>query len=215
MVKGSISEKLYETGVIAIMRADSPDQLMRAAESLLAGGLDAIEVTMTTPGAIDVIAEATSTFGEDVAFGVGSVLDAETARTAILAGAHFVVGPTLDLRTIEICRRYSVPVIPGAFTPTEIIQAWQAGADLVKVFPASFFGPSYFKAVKAPLPQVKLVPVGGVNLDNAAEFIRNGAELLGVGSSLISSKLLKEEKLDEITERAKRFQEEVQKGRTG
>lgn len=211
----SVFERIYEAGVIAIMRADSPDLLLSAAEALLDGGLNAIEVTMTTPGAIDVISEATARFKEEVVFGVGSVLDAETARAAILAGAQFVVGPTLDVGTIALCRRYSVPVVPGAFTPTEIITAWDAGADMVKVFPASFFGPAYLKAVRAPLPQVKLVPVGGVNLDNAAEFIRKGAEVLGVGSSLINNQLLAEGRLEEITNRARRFREEVQKGRTG
>ncbi len=214
---GSIEaiDKIYEAGIIAIMRADSSDQLLRAADAVLEGGVNAIEVTMTTPGAIDVVHQATEKFGEGVIFGVGSVLDAETARAAILAGAEFVVGPTLDLGMVEICKRYSVPVIPGAFTPTEIIKAWEAGADMVKVFPASFFGPAYIKAVKAPLPQVKLVPVGGVDVDNAAEFIRKGAEVLGVGSSLINQALLKKGDLDEITNRARRLREEVEKGRSG
>lgn len=215
MSEATIQSQLYEAGVIAIMRADSSDQLMAAADAILDGGLNAIEVTMTTPGAIEIIKQAKEKYGERVVFGVGSVLDAETARAAILAGAQFVVAPTLDFGTITMCRRYSVPVVPGAFTPTEILQAWQAGADMVKVFPASFFGPAYLKAVKAPLPQVKLVPVGGVNLDNAVEFIRRGAEVLGVGSSLINNQLLAEGKLDEISERARKFREEVQEGRSG
>lgn len=205
--------RIRESGIIAIMRANSSDQLMAAADAILEGGVNAIEVTMTTPGALEVIRQAREKYGQEVIFGVGSVIDAETARAAILAGAQFVVGPTLDLGVIQLCRRYSVPVVPGAFTPTEILTAWEAGADLVKVFPASFFGPAYLKAVKAPLPQVKLVPVGGVDLDNAAEFIRMGAEVLGVGSSLISQKLLDQGGLDEISARARRFREEVRKGR--
>lgn len=213
MDKSTIISKIYDAGVVAIMRADSSDQLIAAADAVLEGGVNAIEVTMTTPGAIDVVKQASEKYGDEVVFGVGSVLDAETSRAAILAGAQFVVAPTLDFGTIEICLRYSIPVMPGAFTPTEVLEAWQAGADMVKVFPASFFGPGYFKALRAPLPQVKLVPVGGVNLDNAAEFIRKGAEVLGVGSALINNQLLAEGRLDEIGERARRFREEVQKGR--
>ena len=207
-------DQIIQTGVVAIMRAKSSDQLLTAAEAILAGGVNAIEVTMTTPGAIDVIKQATQKFGSEVIFGVGSVLDPETARTAILAGAEFVVGPTLNLEVIELCKRYSIPVIPGAFTPTEVIQAWQAGADLVKVFPASFGGPAYFKAIKAPLPQVKLVPVGGVSVDNTAEFIKAGAEIVAVGSALINQALLDSGKLDEMTTRARRFREEVERGRS-
>ncbi len=208
-------DQITETGVVAIMRADRPDQLLAAADALLAGGVQAIEVTMTTPGALDVIREATSRYGSEVLFGVGSVLDAETARAAILAGAAFVVAPTLSLDTIALCRRYSVPVIPGAYTPTEILTAWQAGADMVKVFPASVGGPEYFKAVLAPLPQVKLVPVGGVDLDTTAAFVRAGASAVGVGGSLVNQKLLDAGNLAEITARAVRFREEVEKGRAG
>jgi len=209
----SILDSIREVGVVAIMRAKSSDQLLVAADSVKAGGVNAIEVTMTTPGALDVINQATSKYGDEVIFGVGSVLDAETARAAILAGAQFVVCPTLNLKTIEMCRRYSVPVVPGAFTPTEILTAWQAGGDIVKVFPASLGGPSYFKAVKAPLPQVKLVPVGGVNLKTTADFIRAGAEVVAVGSALINQKLLDAGEFEKITESARRFREEVKIGR--
>jgi 2-dehydro-3-deoxyphosphogluconate aldolase/(4S)-4-hydroxy-2-oxoglutarate aldolase len=180
---------------------------MSAADALLAGGVSAIEVTMTTPGALDIVHEATNRYGSDVLFGVGSVLDAETARAAILAGAGFVVCPVLDLKTIEMCRRYSVPVVPGGFTPTEIITAWQAGADIVKVFPASLGGPSLIKAVLAPLPQVRVMPVGGVNLDTAAAFVQAGAVGLGVGSSLVNQKLLDAGDFAEITARARKFRE--------
>lgn len=214
-IMSSSMDHITQTGVVAIMRAKHSDQLLAAADALLAGGVRAIEVTMTTPGALDVIREATSRYGSDVLFGVGSVLDPETARTAILAGAAFVVAPTLNLRTIELCRRYNVPVFPGAYTPTEILTAWEAGADMVKVFPASVGGPEYFKAVLAPLPQVKLVPVGGVDLDTTAAFVRAGAAAVGVGGSLVNQKLLDDGNLAEITERAARFREEVEKGRGG
>lgn len=213
MSSSTAADRIRECGVIAIMRASSSDQLLAAAEAILAGGINAIEVTMTTPGALRVVEHAAARFGKEVLFGAGSVLDAQTARSAILAGAQFVVGPTLDLATIQLCKRYSIAVIPGAYTPTEILTAWQAGADMVKVFPADVGGPAYLKAVRAPLPQVSLVPVGGVDLDTAAEFIRAGAVALGVGSSLINQKILDEGNFSELTRRAARFREEVAKGR--
>jgi len=213
MDKREMIELIQKTGVIAIMRAKSSDQLLAAADAIKAGGVQAIEVTMTTPGALDVIRQATERYGADVLFGVGSVLDPETARGAILAGAQFVVSPTLNLKTIELCHRYSIPVVPGAYTPTEILTAWEAGADMVKVFPASVGGPAYLKAVKAPLPQIKLVPVGGVNLDNTADFIRAGAEVVAVGSALVSQKLLEAGDFATLTERARRLRQEVAKGR--
>ena len=207
-------ERVRQAGVVAIMRARSSDQLLAAADAIQAGGVSSIEVTMTTPGALNIVSQAVSRYGADVLFGVGSVLDPESARAAILAGAQFVVCPTLNEKTIELCKRYSVPVMPGAYTPTEILTAWEAGADIVKVFPASVGGPAYIKAVKAPLPQVKLMPVGGVDLDTTADFIRAGCELVAVGSALVSQKLLDARDFDTITERARRFREEVEKGRT-
>lgn len=205
--------KIQENGVIAIMRANSSDQLLAAADAVKAGGVNAIEVTMTTPNALEIIHQATTRYGDDVLFGVGSVLDPETARAAILAGAQFVVCPILNLKIIEICHRYSILVAPGAYTPTEIITAWEAGADAVKVFPASVGGPAFIKSIKDPLPQVKLVPVGGVNLDNTADFIRAGAEFVGVGGSLVNQKLLEGNEFDKITENAKRYCQEVELGR--
>ena len=206
-------ELMRETGVVAIMRANSPDQLLSAADAIKEGGVNAIEVTMTTPGALDVIKQATSRYGSEVLFGIGSVLDPESARAAILAGAQFVVCPTLDVRIIALCRRYAVPVMPGAYTPTEILTAWEAGADIVKVFPASVGGPEYIKAVKAPLPQVRLMPVGGVDLNTTAEFIRAGCDLVAVGGALVDQKLLDAGGFAAITERARRFREEVERGR--
>lgn len=214
MTKEDMLESIRKTGVVAIMRAKSSDQLLAAADAVLAGGVNAIEVTMTTPGALEVVEQATAKYGTDVIFGAGSVLDPETARAVILAGAQFVVAPTLNMKTIEVCRRYGVAVIPGAYTPTEILTAWEAGADMVKVFPASAGGPAYIKDVKTPLPQIRLVPVGGVDLKTTADFIRAGADAVGVGGALINQKLLDDGDFDAITERAARFREEVEKGRT-
>jgi 2-dehydro-3-deoxyphosphogluconate aldolase/(4S)-4-hydroxy-2-oxoglutarate aldolase len=210
------SEKLQlirETGVIAIMRAQSSDQLIAAADAIKAAGVRVIEVTMTTPGALAVTGEAKQRYGQDVLFGAGTVLDAETARAAILAGADFVVAPSLDLDTVALCNRYGVPVIPGCYTPTEMIAAWQAGADMIKLFPASVGGPDLVKAILAPLPQLEIVPVGGVDLNTAAEFIRKGAVALGVGSSLVNQKLLDAGDWEELERRAAALIAEVQKGR--
>jgi 2-dehydro-3-deoxyphosphogluconate aldolase / (4S)-4-hydroxy-2-oxoglutarate aldolase len=204
---------IRETGVIAIMRAKSSDQLMAAADAIKAGGVAVIEVTMTTPGALDVIREAVARYGDTVLFGAGSVLDAETARAAILAGAGFVVAPTLNIPMVELCNRYSIPVMPGIFTPTEALTAWQAGAEMVKLFPASVGGADMIKAILAPLPHLEIVPVGGVELDNAADFIRKGAAALGVGSSLVNQKLLDSGDMAELTRRAEGFIAAVRQGR--
>jgi 2-dehydro-3-deoxyphosphogluconate aldolase / (4S)-4-hydroxy-2-oxoglutarate aldolase len=204
---------IRSSGVIAIMRTKSSEQLIEAAEAIRQGGVRAIEVTMNTPGALQVIETAGKQFGEEVLFGAGTVLDAETARAAILAGAQFIVAPTLNLETIRLCNRYNVPVMPGCMTPTEMLTAWEAGADFVKLFPAEFGGPELVKAILAPLPQLQIVPVGGVDLTNAAAFIRSGAAALGVGGSLINQKLLDSGDFSELTRRAAAFIQEVQKGR--
>lgn len=204
---------IREAGVIAIMRAQRTDQLLAAADAIRAGGVRAIEVTMTTPGALDVIREATARYGDAVLFGAGSVLDPETARAALLAGAGFIVAPTLKVEVVALCNRYGVPVIPGCFTPTEMLTAWEAGADMVKLFPAEIGGPALVKALRAPLPQLEIVPVGGVDLSTAADFIRSGAAALGVGSSLITQALLDAGDMAELTRRAAAFVAEVQKGR--
>ena len=205
---------IRDTGIIAIMRANSSDQLIAAADAIKDGGVRVIEVTMTTPGALKVIEDAKQQFGEDVLFGAGSVLDSETARAAILSGADFIVAPTLNLAVISLCNKYSIPVMPGCFTPTEALTAWEAGADMIKLFPASIGGPPFVKAFLAPMPQLEIVPVGGVNLDNAAEFIQKGSSAIGVGSSLVNQKILESGNFDEISNRAKLFVEQVQKGRS-
>jgi 2-dehydro-3-deoxyphosphogluconate aldolase/(4S)-4-hydroxy-2-oxoglutarate aldolase len=204
---------IRETGVIAIMRAQSSDQLIEAADAIRAGGVRVIEVTMTTPGALGVVEQAAKRYGDQVLFGAGTVLDAETARAAILAGAGFVVAPTLSLPVIALCNRYSIPVVPGCFTPTEMLTAWEAGADMVKLFPADIGGPDLVKAILAPLPQLQIVPVGGVDLGTAADFIRKGAAALGVGGALVNQKLLDAGDMVELTRRAEAFIAEVKKGR--
>ncbi len=168
---------------------------------------------MTTPGALGVIGEARERYGSDVIFGAGSVLDSETGRAAILAGADFIVSPTLNLELVGLCNRYGIPTAPGCYSPTEVLTGWEAGADFIKLFPASVGGPDLVKAILAPLPQVQIIPVGGVNLDTAADFIRKGSAALGVGSSLVNQKLLDVGDLDELTRRAAAFIEQVKRGR--
>lgn len=204
---------IRETGLIAILRADSSEQLVEAAEAVRAGGVRAIEVTMTTPGALRVVEAAVARFGDEVLFGAGTVLDTETARAAILAGAAFLVTPTFSRKVVRLARRYGVPVMPGCYTPTEMLSAWESGADMIKLFPASAGGPPMLKAILAPLPQLEVVPVGGVTLENAAAFIRAGAAALGVGGELVNQALLDARDFAEITRRAAAFAAEVRKGR--
>jgi 2-dehydro-3-deoxyphosphogluconate aldolase/(4S)-4-hydroxy-2-oxoglutarate aldolase len=214
MDKRQVVERVRELGLVPVIRAQSPDEASRAIEAIQAGGVDVIEITMTVPGAVPLITEIASRFPHAVV-GAGTVLDAETARACILAGARFVVSPALDLGTIECCRRYGIAVLPGALTPTEVLKAWQAGADIVKVFPAGALGgASYIKALKAPFPQIELVPTGGVSVDTAAAFIQAGAAALGVGADLVDLKALREGKADLITERARRYVEIVKTARS-
>ena len=213
MLKQEQMERIEKCGITAIIRASSSAELIDVAAAIKEGGVDVIEVTMTTPNALQVINEVSQKYGDEVLVGVGSVLDAETARAAILAGAEFVVSPVIKLDVIELCNRYSKVVIPGTFTPTEILTAWENGADYVKVFPASQVGPGYIKAVKAPLPQISLIPTGGVNVDNAGEFIKAGATALGVGGSLVDKKVIAEKRFEVLTERARQLVEEVKKAR--
>jgi len=202
----SIKAQILETGLIPVIRADSSDIAMRAVDAIRQGGISVLEITMTVPGAIRIIEDVTRRFGDDAIVGAGTVLDSETARACILAGAQFIVSPALDLDTIACCRRYSIPVMPGAMTPSEVVTAWKAGADLVKIFPAhALGGPSYLKALKAPLPQVELIPTGGVSLKNASDFIKAGAAALGVGTDLVDTAALRSGEDQVITTRAKQF----------
>ena len=207
MAKDDHIRQIEEGGVIAIVRFDRSEELIQVARAVRAGGVRAIEFTMTTPNALSIIEQSVREFGQDVLLGAGTVLDAETARAAILAGAEFVVAPTLNPAVIEMCRRYSKVVIPGAFTATEILTAWECGADFVKVFPAEFGGAAYLKAVLAPLPQVKLIPVGGVSLDTTAAFIQAGAAAVAVGSNLVKKSAIAAGRFDELTDLARGFVE--------
>ncbi len=214
MNKTDVIQWIKAAGVIPVVRAASADEAMRAIEAIKAGGLSVLEITMTVPGAVRVIEEVAARYGADVLVGAGTILDAETARACMLAGAQFIVSPALHLETIAMCRRYSIAVIPGALTPTEVLQAWTAGADMVKVFPCdSLGGARYIKSLKAPLPQVEVVPTGGVSLKTAADFIKAGASALGVGSDLVDVKALREGNAGLITERARQFIEAVREAR--
>lgn len=207
--------EMMDGGVVAIVRVESAQEAIEVCGAIARGGVKPIEVTMTVPGAIDVIKEFKSTMKDEVLVGAGTVLDPETARAVILAGAEFIVTPTLNPGVIEVCRRYSKVVIPGAFTPTEILTAWEAGADIVKVFPATVGGPKYLRDIRGPLPQVKLAPTGGVNLENTPDFIRAGAVAVAAGTSLVDKKAVSEGKYALITEKAKQFIEAVKLGRAG
>jgi 2-dehydro-3-deoxyphosphogluconate aldolase / (4S)-4-hydroxy-2-oxoglutarate aldolase len=202
MSKQSTIDRMLRTGVIAILRTDDAAQLLQVCDALLAGGVDAIEVTMTTPDALGVIREATTKLGKRICMGVGTVLDEATARMAMLAGAEYVVTPVMRPEVIAICRRYSVPVLCGAMTPTEALAAHEAGADFVKIFPADNLGPNYIKNIKGPLPQIEIVPTGGIGIENCGDFIRAGCAAVGVGGTLVSKELLQKSDWAELTRRA-------------
>ena len=204
MKKDAVLSMIKAEKVIALIRADSPDGLLDCARALAAGGLTSIELTMTTPGAIRMLEKATAEL-PDFLFGLGTVLDAETARAGILAGAKFIVTPGARLDVVAMCQRYSVPIFCGAFTPTEVIAVWEAGADAAKIFPAEFFGPNYIKSLKGPLPHVEMVPTGGVNETNVGEFLKAGAFATAAGSSLVDGKAFKEKNWAAITAKAKAF----------
>lgn len=212
MTRKSKKEYLLDSGVVGVVRTDSSKKLVKVARALKKGGVSCIEIAMTTPDALSVIKEVSERI-EDVLVGAGTVLDAETARSAILAGAEYLVSPTTDRDMIKMCKRYDKVVAPGAFTPTEIMTAWQAGADFVKVFPASRLGPKFISDVKSPLPQISLMPTGGVSEENAQEFIEAGADVLCAGSALLDKKAMEEENYNVITKNAKNLVAAVKKGR--
>lgn len=205
MSKAEVLKSLRETGLVPVLRAESVDIALGLGEALAAGGVTVLEITMTVPGAIEVMRRLAKE-RPDILVGAGTVLDPETARICILEGAKFVVSPALNLHTIEMCHRYSIAVLPGALTPTEVVTAWQAGADVIKVFPASALGGAkYLKSLKAPLPQVELIPTGGVSLATAKEFLEAGAFALGVGADLVNAKAIAEGRPDLVTEMARKY----------
>lgn len=210
MKKADVLRRIKEVGLLPVLRASSADEALALAWAIEAGGISAIEVTMTVPGAIDVIETLAREAGDRILIGAGTVLDPETARACMLAGASFIVSPALNLKTIEICHRYSVAIIPGALTPTEVVTAWEAGADVVKVFPCSAMGGAkYLKALKAPFPQIELIPTGGVSLSTAAEFLAAGAFALGVGADLVDAKAIAAGTPEIITHNARKYVEIV------
>lgn len=213
MTKTEVLANLKSIGLVPVLRAESVEKALALAEAIAAGGVTVLEITMTVPGAIQVMRKLAET-RPDILIGAGTVLDPETARMCILEGAQFVVSPALNLKTIEMCHRYSIAALPGALTPTEIVTAWQAGADVVKVFPAnSMGGASYLKSVKAPLPQVELIPTGGVSLATAEHFLQAGAFALGVGADLVDPNAMAEGRPEAVTESARKYLAIVQKFR--
>lgn len=206
-------EKIVQSGVVGVIRANSARELLDVALALNEGGVKALEITMTSPGALETIKEAALKIGDRAIIGVGSVLDAETARAAILAGAEFVVSPIFKPDIVAMCRRYNKISIPGAFTPTEIVAAWEAGADVVKIFPATKLGPGFIKDLKGPLPQIRVTPTGGVSLDNTGDFIRAGASFVGVGGALVDKKLVGAKDWSGLSDLAGQFIKAVQEAR--
>lgn len=209
----NVIERVFRTGIVSILRAPSSEGLVDVAEALLAGGVDIIEVTFTVPGAPRVLEQVAGRLGSRVVLGAGSILDTETARIAMLSGAQFIVAPTVNLDVIQMCRRYGVPVMPGAMTPTEVLTAWQAGADVVKVFPSEVTGPAHIKAIHGPLPQIPLMPTGGVNLKTAADFLRAGAAALGAGGALAPANAIASGDVETIEDTARLFVEVIAKTR--
>lgn len=205
---------IREAGLVPIVRAESGEDALRAAEAIIEGGIGIAEITMTVPGAIRVLERVADRYGDAVLLGAGTVLDPETCRAALLAGAEFIVTPSLKLTVLEMARRYSKACVPGALTPTEIVTAWEAGADMVKVFPCGpLGGPKYIKALKGPFPQIDFVPTGGVNLETTPEFIKAGAAAVAVGGELVNAQALKEGRVEVIAANARKYLEAVRRAR--
>src|SRR4030042_468866 len=214
MEKREVLNRMVSEGLIPVIRVTSAQEAIDVADAIKEGGVTFIEITMSVQGAIDVIKDLTKKYKDEIVMGAGTVLDPETGRAALLAGAQFIVSPVLNLDLVYRAHRYGAVVIPGAMSPTEILAAWDAGADMVKVFPAAQLGgPEYLKALRGPLPQILLVPTGGVNLQNAGAFIKAGATALGVGGELVDKKAVKEKKFNVITENTRAFLKVVKEAR--
>jgi 2-dehydro-3-deoxyphosphogluconate aldolase/(4S)-4-hydroxy-2-oxoglutarate aldolase len=214
--KDKALSQIRAVGLVPIVRAPSAEEALRAAEAIIEGGIGIAEITMTVPNAIHVMEKVAEKFGDKVLLGAGTILEPESCRAALLAGAEFIVTPSLDVRVIEMARRYAKACFPGALTPTEVLAAWQAGADMVKIFPCGpVGGAQYIKALKGPFPQIDFVPTGGVNLETTPALIRAGAAAVAVGGELVNVKVLREGKLDEIVSTARKFTEAVRAARAG
>jgi 2-dehydro-3-deoxyphosphogluconate aldolase/(4S)-4-hydroxy-2-oxoglutarate aldolase len=206
MDKDKVLQRIHEIGLIPVLRAQSATEALQLADAIAAGGVPVLEVTMTVPGAVDVIRQIVEHSGDRNLVGAGTVMDPETARACMLAGAEFFVTPSLKVSTIEMAKRYSKVICPGALTPTEVVTAWEAGADIVKIFPCgNVGGPKYIKALRGPFPQIEMIPTGGVNLENAGEFLKAGACAVAVGGELVDSKSVAEGRFDVIEDRARQY----------
>ncbi|MBL4937150.1 bifunctional 2-keto-4-hydroxyglutarate aldolase/2-keto-3-deoxy-6-phosphogluconate aldolase [Clostridium sp. YIM B02515] len=209
--KLKVLDAMCESGVIAVIRARSMEEAIEISKACIEGGIKAIEVTYTVPGASDVIKALSETFKDKLYVGAGTVLDSETARTAILSGAGYIVSPGFDEATAKLCNRYGVPYLPGCMTITEMIKAMETGVDIIKLFPGNAFGPSFIKAIKAPLPQANIMPTGGVSLDNVHEWIAAGAIAVGIGGDLLKG--YKGFGIEKVKENAKEFVDKVKEAR--
>ena len=214
MTAQQILSTITDIGIVPVVRTPTAEAALRSVDAIFRGGVRAAEVTMTVPGALKALEKLADQFGDKIILGAGTVLDPETARSCMLAGAQFFVTPSLKLATIEMARRYSKVICAGALTPTEVLTAWEAGADVVKVFPANAVGGAkYIKALKGPLPQVEMIPTGGVNLETAGEFLKAGACAVAVGGELVDAKLIKENRYEEMEARARQYLEVIAKAR--
>ena len=213
MTRETTLNRILEGGIVAVVRSESPEQLVKVVQALAEGGVTAAEITFTVPDALEVIRRVRKELGDSIVLGAGSVLDPETARAALLAGAEYIVAPSTNLEVIRLCRRYGKVVMPGALTPTEVVAAWEAGADVVKIFPSDLGGPPYLKALRAPLPQIRMMPTGGVDLSTAEAFLKAGACCLGVGSSLVEPKAVATGDFGRLRDLAARFSAVVRKFR--
>ncbi|HJT77563.1 MAG TPA: bifunctional 4-hydroxy-2-oxoglutarate aldolase/2-dehydro-3-deoxy-phosphogluconate aldolase [Gemmataceae bacterium] len=206
---------VLDCGIVAVVRSPDGSRLVEVARALADGGVTVVEITLSVPNALEVVRQVRQALGDRLLLGAGTVLDPETARAALLAGAEYIVAPTVNLDVIRLCRRYDKLVMPGAFTPTEILTAWEAGAGIVKVFPAEVVGPAFFKALRGPLPQVRLMPTGGVDLTTAAAFLKAGACCLGVGGQLVEPRAVAEADFDRIRDLARQYRDIVKQVRQG
>lgn len=207
MKRHEVMQRIEHTGIVAVIRANNTEEAVKISKACMNGGIDAIEITFTVPGAHKVIEDLVAEFGDDLLVGAGTVLDSETARIAILAGAKYIVSAAFDLETAKLCNKYQIPYMPGCMTIKEMITAMEAGADVIKVFPGSVFGPAFIKAIKGPLPQAVLMPTGGVSLDNVDQWIKNGCIAVGAGGALTKGSA------EDITETAKEFVKKIKEAR--
>ena len=215
MPRNTILSSIIEIGIVPVVRTETAEGAIRAIEAIYRGGIRVAEITMTVPGALRALEKVADQFGDRIILGAGTVLDPETARSCMLAGAQFFVTPSLNLKTIAMAKRYSKVIMPGALTPTEVVTAWEAGGDAIKIFPCSAVGGAkYIKALRAPFPQIEMVPTGGVNLETAADFLKAGSCAVGVGGELIDSATIREGRFEVFEERARQFMDVVAKARS-